>query len=73
LLYRTKKPNYTEPLLGWNDEDRKTGIIKYGVTHYEPVTSNIRKIPCPIRPPVDFVEDIEPGPLLLSLDHNSEC
>ena len=30
LLYRAKKPNYTEPMVGWNEEDKKTGLIKFG-------------------------------------------
>ena len=58
-----KKPNYPEPLVGWNDDDKKTGLTKWGVTHYEPVASTIRKIPCPIRPPVIFVDHDEPAPL----------
>ena len=28
-----KKPNYTEPMVGWNEEDKKTGLVKFGVTH----------------------------------------
>mgnify|MGYP005694720635 CR=1 FL=1 len=33
LLFRVKKPNYTEPMVGWNEEDKKTGLVKFGVTH----------------------------------------
>ena len=68
-----KRPNYTEPLLGWNDDDKKTGLVKYGVTHYEPVASTIRKIPCPVRPPVlTFVDHADEPEPLLSLDFVSE-
>ena len=73
LLFRMKRPNYTEPLLGWNDDDKKTGLVKYGVTHYEPVASTIRKIPCPVRPPVlTFVDHADEPEPLLSLDFVSE-
>ena len=35
--------------------------MKYGVTHYEPVASTILKIPCPVRPPVIYLDhDEEP-------------
>ena len=58
LLFRMKKPNYTEPMVGWNDEDELTGLVKYGVTHYDE-PSTIKKIPCPIRPPVFFIDHDE--------------
>ena len=58
-----KKPNYTEQMVGWNNEDKSTGLMKYGVTHYEPVASTILKIPCPVRPPVIYLE---------LLDHDEE-
>ena len=47
-----KKPKYTEPMLGWNEENKKTGLVKFGVTHYEPPGAQLKKIACPIRPPV---------------------
>ena len=56
LLFRLKKPNYTEPMVGWNEEDKKTGLIKFGVTHYEPPGAQLKKIACPIRPPVIFID-----------------
>ena len=34
LLKRMKKPTYTEPAIGWNDEEMKSGIAKYGVAKY---------------------------------------
>ena len=67
LLFRMKKPNYTEPMVGWNDEDRKTGITKYGVTHYEQAAT-VPKIPCPVRPPVVFIDLDEPEPVSLADD-----
>ena len=30
------KPGYSEPAIGWNSEDNKSGVIKYGVANYEP-------------------------------------
>ena len=34
LLKRMKKPTYTEPAIGWNEEEMKSGIAKYGVAKY---------------------------------------
>ena len=36
-------------MIGWNTEDDKAGVIKYGVTHYEPLKSST-KITAPTRP-----------------------
>ena len=48
-LSRMKKPDYTEPALGWNDEDFKVGLIKFGVAEYTAPTQT--KIEAPLRPP----------------------
>ena len=73
LLYRMKKPNYTEPLVGWNDEDNKAGLKKYGVTHYEPMDTTINQIPCPpSRPPVIFEDHGESEPATLLTDISEE-
>ena len=47
LIFRMKRPNYVETAVGWNDEDKQTGLSKYGVTHYEPHV--VKSIPyrCP--------------------------
>ena len=66
LLFRMKKANYTEPMVGWNEEDRLTGLTKYGVCHFEQPAS-VKKIPCPVRAPVVFV-DLEADDALLELD-----
>jgi hypothetical protein len=29
-----KAPKYAEPCLGWNDEDFKVGLTKYGIAEY---------------------------------------
>lgn len=29
------QPAYTEPAIGWNDEDNHTGVTKFGVSNYE--------------------------------------
>ncbi|KAL1514515.1 hypothetical protein AB1Y20_003613 [Prymnesium parvum] len=34
LLARIRSPTYTEPAVGWNDEEEKSGITKYGVATY---------------------------------------
>ena len=43
------KPNYVEPAIGWNNDDEKSGVIKYGVAHYEPYKL-VKKIETPARP-----------------------
>ena len=43
------KPGYSEPAIGWNSEDNKSGVIKYGVANYEPRKS-VAKIMAPARP-----------------------
>ena len=30
-----KKPNYSEPMIGWNEEDFHAGVTTYGVSNYE--------------------------------------
>ncbi|KAL1495949.1 hypothetical protein AB1Y20_014591 [Prymnesium parvum] len=34
LLKRMRKPAYTEPAVGWNQEDDKSGITKFGIDNY---------------------------------------
>eukprot|EP00966_Prymnesium_polylepis_P041425 961343-Prymnesium_polylepis.1 len=45
LIARTKKPQYSEPAVGWNDEDFAAGVTKYGVAHYEGTTALKVKAP----------------------------
>ena len=35
LIHRMCKPGYSEPAVGWNDEDGCAGVTKYGFCHYE--------------------------------------
>ena len=35
LMARMKTPRYTEPAIGWNEEDNETGVTKFGVNNYE--------------------------------------
>jgi hypothetical protein len=53
LLARTKKPDYTEPAIGWNDEDFAVGVTKYGVAHYDGTSALKVKAPAmrPALPP----------------------
>jgi hypothetical protein len=52
LLRRMKKPNYVEPAIGWNNDDEKSGVTKYGVAHYEPLKlgAKMKTVPAPARP-----------------------
>ena len=52
LLYRMKKPAYTEPALGWNDEYFKVGLVKYGIAEYAAPMK--KKIEVPTRPEITF-------------------
>ena len=54
-----RKPNYIEPAVGWNYEDQKTGLVKYGLTHWEP--AEVKTIPAPVRPPVAFADEDADG------------
>ena len=43
-----KKPNYSEPMIGWNEEDFHAGVTTYDVSNYEG-TARL-KITTPTRP-----------------------
>lgn len=58
LLYQMKKTIYSEVAMGWNDEENKTGLSKFGVNHYSPVDHIIPSQP-PLRPPVAFEDGTE--------------
>lgn len=52
LITRLKKPSYSEPAVGWNDEDFHTGVTKFGVSNYEGtaalnVTAPLMRLPAP--------------------------
>ena len=59
LINRMKAPKYTEPCLGWNDEDFKVGLTKYGIAEYAAPTKV--KIDAPLRPPEITFEPPEPA------------
>ena len=42
------KPAYSEPAIGWNQEDDAAGVVKYGVANYEPARKSAA---APVRPP----------------------
>ena len=48
LLSRMNKPKYVEPAVGWNTEDEKSGVVKYGVAEYTP--AGHLKVQTPVRP-----------------------
>ncbi|KAL3929663.1 MAG: hypothetical protein SGPRY_001862 [Prymnesium sp.] len=52
LLHRMKKPMYTEPAIGWNEEDAKTGLVKFGLNHYELLST--KAVQPPTRPAITF-------------------
>ena len=44
-----------EPVIGWNEEDFNTGLIKFGVSSYAPPT--VKKISAPKRPELTFTDE----------------
>ena len=61
-----KKPAYTEPAVGWNDEDFKTGITKFGVTEYAAPTTTA--VSPPARPTITFEHDDDATTAVLDFD-----
>lgn len=61
LLHRVKKPAYSEPAIGWNDEDFQTGLVKFGVAEYAAPTA--KTISAPTRPAITHEPDHEPDAL----------
>ena len=45
---RMKKPVYSEPMIGWNEDDFHAGVTKFGISHYEGTAK--LKIATPTRP-----------------------
>ena len=66
-----KAPKYAEPCLGWNDEDFKVGLTKYGIAEYAAPTKV--KIDAPLRPPeITFeVEPHDPEPAVRVLEDHA--
>ena len=61
--------SYVEPVIGWNEEDFNTGLIKFGVSNYAPPT--VKKINAPKRPELTFTDelpDVPATPAALVLD-----
>lgn len=52
LMFRMKQPMYTESLIGWNDEDNKSGVTKFGIAHYSPPTKPAKNPPA--RPAICY-------------------
>ena len=44
----TGTSKYVEPAIGWNEEDEKSGVAKFGVSEYAPVAN--LKVQAPVRP-----------------------
>ena len=63
LIHRVKKPAYSEPCIGWNEEDFKVGLTKFGVAEYAAPTKV--KIDKPLRPPELTFEPHEPDAQLV--------
>ena len=48
LLARVKKPRYSEPAVGWNQDDFAAGVTAFGVSHYE--STQKLTVKAPARP-----------------------
>ena len=44
-MARMKQPVYTEPAVGWNNEDNHAGVTKFGVANYEGTAKQTVKAP----------------------------
>eukprot|EP00966_Prymnesium_polylepis_P134223 3102483-Prymnesium_polylepis.1 len=64
LMSRSKKPNYSEPAVGWNDKDFHSGVAKYGVANYEGTAQLKVKAPTQRPPALMPPEDQEEEALL---------
>ena len=49
-----------EPVIGWNEEDFNTGLVKFGVSNYAPPTA--KKICAPKRPELTFTDELPDVP-----------
>ncbi|KAL1503736.1 hypothetical protein AB1Y20_012207 [Prymnesium parvum] len=66
LMFRMKQASYVEPAIGWNQEDNKTGVTKFGITNYDGCGAKKLRIAAPVRPVIPWealFEDQSP-PLL---------
>ena len=61
---------YAEPCLGWNDEDFKVGLTKYGIAEYAAPTK--MKIEAPRRPPEITFELRDPEPVVCVLEDRTQ-
>lgn len=64
LSVRMRKCTYSEPAVGWNDEDDHTGVMKYGVAHYESTAKLQVKAPVQ-RPTLPAPEEMQPEEVLM--------
>ena len=48
LMARAKKPDYSEPAIGWNEDDFHAGVTSFGVSNYE--STQKLKVLAPFRP-----------------------
>ena len=64
---RGRSANYTEPAVGWNDEDDHVGVTKFGVANYEGTAKLKVKAPMnrPALPAPPGPEQDEPLRLLM--------
>ena len=60
LIHRMKKTGYTEPAIGWNDEDNHSGVKKYGVAKYTGTAK--LKVTTPVRPALLPAPEAVPEP-----------
>ena len=60
LIHRMKKTGYTEPAIGWNDEDNHSGVKKYGVANYAGTAK--LKVTTPVRPALLPAPEAVPEP-----------
>lgn len=72
LINRLRNPNYTEPAVGWNEEDEKTGLLKYGVAHYEPAAAGKHKSVGKRAPVLEYGGDLDDGDVIIQLNDDND-
>ena len=65
LLMRMKEPNYSEPAIGWNTDDEKSGVVSFGVANYESTKElKVKAPPRPMLMPPPVPVELEAEPTL---------
>ena len=68
-MKRMKQAAYSEPAIGWNEEDFQAGVTTYGVSNYEGTAKF--KITTPTRPALLPPTDLPETPVEMDEGHEA--